>query len=817
MSDEDRQQEARQQDVEKDRPPAAGGMVGEGVEGVEGVEGAPPSKPRNLAELVERHRPLIGSICRRYFRQPQDIEDAVQETLVRLVRDVNRIHTSTPAWLSATAHSTCNDLLRRSIRQRRRVERLQPGTAVDHSADLRTRILHEATRQRLPAALAALEDASRELVVERFLRRTPLRIIASRQSTSVATISRKTTAALSHLAAILRDMGVQDADELALAEHFGDPTCLLDSTTATNDDLRFEAKWPSTNQEIELPGTPTPATLFRPGGPCAPGWNRPIRIGALVSYRSLSTPGYRDIIHRSETQVTCLRALDGNGFHLVGIAEGGTTSRGVVERTLREYDLTAGLIDAADAEGLATLDVILLGVNFALDESVAAAVGRAVRGGVGLLNDFWVAEVAHRSSDPASRAYLDLMLGDSPVYSFHTPGWCGMPEPATVICDHPPAAVVQSRRQLAHPRMRPAVPRGPRRTGVNRQGSARAAPAARHRRTGAGPNARLHRRPARSGPRRGRQHAGALGHLARHPRPMHRLPAQPAPLARRAATGGVLVNRWKLYDSPIAADRLSIVIPALNEAEHLPRTVATLQSAAVWPGRLELIISDCHSHDATRTVAEAIGAIVTCGGSSRAEAMNHGAGVATGNVLLFLHADTLLPDRFDALICRALADDRLVGGAFDFAFGRDLHLDALAKRKLELVRLLNRGRFRWHRTFYGDQAIFCRREVFDHIGGYQPIPLFEDVRFSQAMRRLGRTAILQPPVETSPRRFVEQGILWQMFRDMFLMAADGCGICPRRMWQRYNAHNHNGHHQSISTDVKPTGNERSDDGNNDVG
>lgn len=226
--------------------------------------------------------------------------------------------------------------------------------------------------------------------------------------------------------------------------------------------------------------------------------------------------------------------------------------------------------------------------------------------------------------------------------------------------------------------------------------------------------------------------------------------------------------------------------------------MATLREAAVWPGRIQLIISDCRSGDDTRAIAEALGATVVRGGYSRADAMNRGAAVATGNVLLFLHADTRLPAGFDRAIRRAL-DSGVIGGAFDFAFDRDWPMDALARQKLKLVRLLNRGRFRWHRTFYGDQAIFCRHELFDRIGGYRPIPLFEDVRFSHAMRRLGRTAILQPPVETSPRRFMEQGILRQMFRDMFLMAADGCGICPGRMWQRYNAHNRDRHAQPVPT------------------
>ena len=243
---------------------------------------------------------------------------------------------------------------------------------------------------------------------------------------------------------------------------------------------------------------------------------------------------------------------------------------------------------------------------------------------------------------------------------------------------------------------------------------------------------------------------------------------------------------------------ISVVIPTLNEAAGLPRTVATLRDALTL-GACEIIVSDCGSADDTIRVARVLGARVVCGGACRGNAMNRGAAVATGEVLLFLHADTRLPTGFDRAICRAVGNG-CVGGAFDFSFGAHDRARGLAKQKLKLVKILNRTRFRWHRTFYGDQAIFCRRDVFAAIGGYDAKPLFEDARFSRRMGQVGRTAILQPAVKTSPRRFVERGVLRQMTLDMLLMALDNCGVEPGLLWRRYNKLNRDGHASDARAD-----------------
>jgi rSAM/selenodomain-associated transferase 2 len=227
---------------------------------------------------------------------------------------------------------------------------------------------------------------------------------------------------------------------------------------------------------------------------------------------------------------------------------------------------------------------------------------------------------------------------------------------------------------------------------------------------------------------------------------------------------------------------LSVIIPTLNEALSVPRTIPhTRRAAGTYP--IEIIISDCDSSDGTLRAAAECGAISLSGSTSRADAMNRGAAGASGDVLLFLHADTLLPDHFPQRIEKAMRQPQIVGGAFEFAFARP-HNHAL-----QLVAVCNRIRYRWTGNYYGDQAIFVRRQVFQRIGGFPRIALFEDQRFAHAMNRLGKTAILSPPVRTSPRRFIDNGILKQLARDTLLLACDNFGIGASTLWTRYNGFN----------------------------
>lgn len=234
--------------------------------------------------------------------------------------------------------------------------------------------------------------------------------------------------------------------------------------------------------------------------------------------------------------------------------------------------------------------------------------------------------------------------------------------------------------------------------------------------------------------------------------------------------------------------RLSIIIATLNEAASLPATVETARRAA-GSEPFELIVSDCGSRDDTAGIARRLGAVVATGGKCRSDALNRGAAVAAGDVLLFLHADTTVPAGFVSGVRRALACPAVVGGAFEFAFDSREAPSWLDRRLLDVVVLCNRVRFRYSRGFFGDQGVFVRRAVFDRLGGFPPVRLMEDLTFCRAMGRLGRTAILTPPALTSPRRFLARGVLRQFGQDLLLLCCDSWGLCPQKLWVLYNAHN----------------------------
>ena len=221
--------------------------------------------------------------------------------------------------------------------------------------------------------------------------------------------------------------------------------------------------------------------------------------------------------------------------------------------------------------------------------------------------------------------------------------------------------------------------------------------------------------------------------------------------------------------------RISIVIPVLDEAETLPATLAALQGLR----RLghEVVVVDGGSRDGTPRIAEAVAdRVVTCP-PGRARQMNAGAAAATRAVLLFLHADTLLPPQADRRILEALGAGR-IWGRFD------VRLSGSAWPFRVIERMMN-WRSRLSGMATGDQAIFVRREAFVRIGGFPEIPLMEDLELSRRLRRHGRPACLRPPVVTSSRRWEERGIVPTVLLMWGLRLAWFLGVPPRRLARLY--------------------------------
>ncbi len=221
---------------------------------------------------------------------------------------------------------------------------------------------------------------------------------------------------------------------------------------------------------------------------------------------------------------------------------------------------------------------------------------------------------------------------------------------------------------------------------------------------------------------------------------------------------------------------LSIIIPVLNEADSLERLLSHL--VAVCPGA-EVIVADGGSSDGGAAVLHRFPGIRLVGSCrGRACQMNAGASAATGDVLLFLHADTRLPAGATAAIEEALRDARVVGGRFDVRLASERLL-------LRVVGGMMNLRSRLTGISTGDQAIFVRRDVFGAMGGYAEIPLMEDVEFTGRVKRRGRLAALRLRVTTSARKWEREGILRTIALMWMLRFLYVAGVSPARLHRWY--------------------------------
>ena len=195
--------------------------------------------------------------------------------------------------------------------------------------------------------------------------------------------------------------------------------------------------------------------------------------------------------------------------------------------------------------------------------------------------------------------------------------------------------------------------------------------------------------------------------------------------------------------------KLSIVLPVLNEEQQLPQVLECLRPAR--ERGVEVIIVDGGSEDGTLTAAARAGARVVSSPKGRARQMNAGARIAGGDVLLFLHVDTVLPEHADELIEAAICDRRRVWGRFDVDIrGRPWMLRVIA--------LLMNWRSRISGIATGDQAIFVARSAFEAVGGFPDQPLMEDVELCKRLRALSLPACLRARAVTSGRRWESRGV-----------------------------------------------------------
>jgi rSAM/selenodomain-associated transferase 2 len=220
---------------------------------------------------------------------------------------------------------------------------------------------------------------------------------------------------------------------------------------------------------------------------------------------------------------------------------------------------------------------------------------------------------------------------------------------------------------------------------------------------------------------------------------------------------------------------VSVIIPTLNEAGCVAATLAALRELKPH----EIIVVDGGSADNTCAEAGAADRVLHAP-RSRASQMNRGAAEASGDVLLFLHADCTLESGAVRAAVQTLNRPGVVAGCFRMtvtAPGRVYRLiDACATARVQLTGLI-----------YGDQGMFVRRDVFQHVGGFPALRLMEDVFISRRLRRLGRVLVAAQRIYVSPRRWQRQGLVRQTLRNWTLTALTAGGVHPDRLAPYYPA------------------------------
>src|ERR1017187_1212854 len=220
---------------------------------------------------------------------------------------------------------------------------------------------------------------------------------------------------------------------------------------------------------------------------------------------------------------------------------------------------------------------------------------------------------------------------------------------------------------------------------------------------------------------------------------------------------------------------ISVIIPTLNEEVNLP---VTLRQLTDHPD-VELIVVDGGSTDRTVEIALHFTPYVFRASPGRAQQMNIGARHATGDILLFLHADTfLLPGALDE-IQRRIIGDGAVGGAFD------LHIDS-RRRLCKFVARVASRRSRWLHLPYGDQGIFVWRQVFEALGGFPEIAIMEDIAFARRLRRAGRLTFIRSGLVTSGRLWNANGVVRTILVNWWVTALFILHVPPSELRRIYD-------------------------------
>ena len=234
---------------------------------------------------------------------------------------------------------------------------------------------------------------------------------------------------------------------------------------------------------------------------------------------------------------------------------------------------------------------------------------------------------------------------------------------------------------------------------------------------------------------------------------------------------------------------ISIVIPTLNESVYLADTLQSIFNAISNP--IQIIVVDGGSVDNTVEIATKFGVQVLLCGNGRSYQMNAGATVATGDILMFLHGDTLVPIGFDRWVeewinlsksplLKVRKVDQSIAGAFNLKINSD-------RSGLRWVEWGVKVRSKFFNLPYGDQALFLKASTFHELGGFPELPIMEDFVFVRSLLKHGKITIVPAAVTTSARRWEQQGILKTTIINQIMILGYYLGISPDRLKQWYRS------------------------------
>jgi hypothetical protein len=240
-----------------------------------------------------------------------------------------------------------------------------------------------------------------------------------------------------------------------------------------------------------------------------------------------------------------------------------------------------------------------------------------------------------------------------------------------------------------------------------------------------------------------------------------------------------------LWEDALTQEKISAIVPMLNEADTIAATIANAQTG----DNVEILVVDSGSEDGSVAKAEDLGGQVIKCDRGKAKQMNAGARAATGDILLFLHADTLLPPGYDRWIRRTVRKPNFAVGAFELAIGWE-EADRTRQTGFPQLRWVEWGvkwRSRLLQLPYGDQALFLKRDRFHELGGFpEELPIMEDFVLVRRLRKTGQAYIVPEFVRTSARRWQRLGVWRTTAINQTMILGYFLGISPAKLahWYR---------------------------------